>query len=358
MSDSNASTLARRTVLRGVAGSAVAGAALGSAGPVSAQSSGLDEWFSNTDNFDGVVDETGASEVTVSVGSEANGGGFGFGPAAINVDPGTTVVWEWTGNGGSHNVVAEDGSFESEMTGESGHTFSHTFESEGVVTYACVPHKAMGMKGAVVVGDAAGGASGGSSTTESAEAGASEELDGWFDGVSNYDGVVDRTGQPEVTVTVGASGNNGNFAFAPPAVRVSPGATVVWEWSGEGGSHNVAADDGSFESEMVGESGHTFSQTFEEAGTYKYVCTPHEAMGMKGAVVVDGSAAAVSGTGGDGGGITEEDFWPLSVAGSAVLAIVSPILFGVTAWIAGTGDEPAVEHRVGAERDTDGRVRT
>ncbi|RDI70076.1 halocyanin domain-containing protein [Halopelagius longus] len=353
MSDSNAS-VTRRTVLRGVAGSAVAGAALGAAGPVSAQSSGLDSWFSNTSNYDGVVDETGNSEVTVTVGAEANGGGYGFGPAAIRVDPGTTVVWEWSGAGGSHNVVAEDGSFESEMTDEKGHTFEQTFDGEGVVKYACAPHKAMGMKGAVVVGDAAAGSASGASPTESS--GASEELKSWFEGVSNYDGVVDRTGTSEVTVTVGASGNNGNFAFAPPAVRVSPGATVVWEWSGNGGSHNVAAEDGSFESEMTDEKGHTFSQTFEEGGTHKYVCTPHQAMGMKGAVVVDDSAAAVSGSGG-GDGVTEEDFWPLSVAGSVTLAVVSPIIFGVAAWIAGTGDEPNVEWREDAEGD-DGRVRS
>ncbi|WP_435064296.1 halocyanin domain-containing protein [Halobaculum sp. EA56] len=111
----------------------------------------FDGWFDNVDNYDGVVDETGAGEVTVEVGVEANGGNFGFGPAAVRVSAGTTVVWEWTGNGGSHNVVAEDGSFESELVGEAGHTFSHTFEEAGTTKYACTPHKAMGMKGVVVV---------------------------------------------------------------------------------------------------------------------------------------------------------------------------------------------------------------
>ncbi|MFC6823540.1 plastocyanin/azurin family copper-binding protein [Halopelagius fulvigenes] len=129
----------------------------------------------------------------------------------------------------------------------------------------------------------------------------------------------------------------------------------MWEWSGQGGSHNVSAKDGSFGSEMTGEKGHTFERTFEEAGTYKYVCVPHEAMGMKGAVVVDDSVAAVSGSGG-GGEITEEEFWPLSVAGGVTLAVVSPIVFGVAAWIAGTGDEPEVAWREDAEDD--GRVRT
>ncbi|MFB9826103.1 halocyanin domain-containing protein [Halobaculum roseum] len=111
----------------------------------------FDGWFDDVDNYDGVVDETSADEVTVEVGTEANGGYYGFGPAAVRVSTGTTVVWEWTGQGSSHNVAAEDGSFESELVSEEGHTFSHTFDSSGTTKYACTPHKAMGMKGVVVV---------------------------------------------------------------------------------------------------------------------------------------------------------------------------------------------------------------
>jgi len=111
----------------------------------------VEEYLSNTDNYDGVVDETGASEVTVTVGSEANGGNFGFDPAAVRVSTGTTVVWEWTGLGSSHNVIAEDGSFESELVTGEGHTFSRTFEESETVEYYCTPHRVMGMKGVLVV---------------------------------------------------------------------------------------------------------------------------------------------------------------------------------------------------------------
>lgn len=90
---------------------------------------------------------------------KATGGGFERERATVRVDPGTTLVWEWSGEGGSHNVAAEDGSFESEMTGDADHTFEQTFEVSGVTKYACVSHEPTGMKGAVVVGDAgAGGA--------------------------------------------------------------------------------------------------------------------------------------------------------------------------------------------------------
>nr|WP_276239527.1 halocyanin domain-containing protein [Halobaculum sp. DT55] len=114
-------------------------------------SASFDGWFDNVDNYDGVVDETGSGSVTVEVGTEANGGNYGFGPAAVRVSAGTTVTWEWTGEGASHNVVDEGGAFESELVGEGGHTFEHTFEESGTYRYACTPHKAMGMKGVVVV---------------------------------------------------------------------------------------------------------------------------------------------------------------------------------------------------------------
>ncbi|WP_237560357.1 halocyanin domain-containing protein [Halolamina sediminis] len=124
---------------------------------------------------------------------------------------------------------------------------------------------------------------------ESGSSGSSGTADfgGWFDGVGNYDGVVDRTGEDEVTVQVGSQANDGAFGFGPAAISVSSGTTVTWEWTGDGGSHDVQADDGSFASELTDEAGHTFSHTFDNTGTTKYYCMPHKTMGMKGAVVVE-----------------------------------------------------------------------
>lgn len=110
---------------------------------------------------------------------------------------------------------------------------------------------------------------------------------GWLDDTANYDSVADETDASTVDIEVGAEGNNGPYAFAPPAVRIGTGTTITWKWTGEGGSHNVVAQDGTFESEMSAEKGNTFEHTFDSSGTYKYVCVPHEAMGMKGVVVVE-----------------------------------------------------------------------
>ncbi|MFC7142651.1 halocyanin domain-containing protein [Halosimplex aquaticum] len=114
--------------------------------------SAVSEYLSDTSNFDGqLADHTGEDEVTVAVGAEGNGGNFAFEPAAIRIDSGTTVVWEWTGEGQSHNVVHEEGDFESETTAEESFTFEHDFGESGTYRYYCLPHKTMGMKGAVVV---------------------------------------------------------------------------------------------------------------------------------------------------------------------------------------------------------------
>ena len=151
----------RRTVLRAGTGAVVGAAALTNARHVRAQPT-FDGWMEGVENYDGVIDETGKSDVTVEVGTEANGGNFGFGPAAVQVDPGTTVTWEWVA--GSHNVVDDAGNFESELTNEEGFTFTQTFDEEGVVKYFCMPHKSMGMRGVVVVGDADVGGGGGASS--------------------------------------------------------------------------------------------------------------------------------------------------------------------------------------------------
>ena len=169
------SSYSRRTLLR-TAGIAVAGAVAGCGGgnsttddtpsddtaspePASTETPGesndapsVDEFLSQTDNYDSIVDETGSDSVTVDVGVEGNGAYYGFGPAAIRVDTGTTVTWEWTGQGSTHNVVARHGAdFESEQKSKAGATYTQTFDEPGTVLYVCVPHEGIGMKGAVVV---------------------------------------------------------------------------------------------------------------------------------------------------------------------------------------------------------------
>ncbi|MDS0296251.1 halocyanin domain-containing protein [Halogeometricum luteum] len=287
----------RRDVLAGTGALVGAGLVGGPflARPVrAAEETDLTEWFAKTDGADAVVDATGESEVAVEVGSPGNGGDFGFSPPVVRVDPGATVTWEWTGAGGSHNVVAEDGSFESAYHSEAGATFSADAPSSGVVPYACVPHSAMGMRGALVVGDAAVTLPGGAGGESGSDAGAGggdgnaekPSFDGWLDGTDNYDGVADRRGESEVTVEVGAMGNGGEFAFEPAAIRVDPGTTVVWAWTGTAGAYDVVDEELGYASERVRGTGHEFALAFDGDGLSKYECTTYADRGMRGVVIV------------------------------------------------------------------------
>ena len=108
--------------------------------------------------------------------------------------------------------------------------------------------------------------------------------DGYLASANNFEDVADRTDADEVRVEVGAGPQS--LAFGPAAVRVSPGTTVVWEWTGKGGRHNVVEENGSFESPLYVSPGRTFEQTFEESGVVKYLCAPHQEQGMLGVVEV------------------------------------------------------------------------
>lgn len=110
---------------------------------------------------------------------------------------------------------------------------------------------------------------------------------GWLDGVSNYDRTIDLRGHNQVTIKVGAEGNTGSFAFSPAAVAISPDTNVVWEWTGNGGGHDVVSEAALFKSgPLVSDAGRTYEHAFEEPGVFKYYCTPHRNMGMRGVVFV------------------------------------------------------------------------
>lgn len=158
---------------------------------------------------------------------------------------------------------------------------------------------------------------------------------GWLSDTSNYEGTVDFTGQEQVTVTVGA-GENG-VLFDPPAILVDPGTTVVWEWTGAGGSHNVVHEpdgedaEAAFESELMDSEGATFEQSFESAGTFRYFCSPHRVVGMKGVVAVGSTDDELidpggSGGGGGGGPLTSTDLVVLGGAVGLGVALVAAVL--------------------------------
>ncbi|MCW8173712.1 hypothetical protein D8S78_24205 [Natrialba swarupiae] len=144
-----------------------------------------------TNEYD-VADYTGQEEVEIQVGGDD--GENLFDPAAIMVDAGTTVNWEW--ESGNHNIVPTEMPDDCGWDGvedryEPEYDHEWTFQVPGRYGYVCTPHEDDGMAGMIFVMD-------------------------------------DRTGEPETTIDVG--GPDGENIFEPELVTVDSGTTVTWDW--------------------------------------------------------------------------------------------------------------------------------
>jgi plastocyanin len=120
-----------------------------------------------------------------------------------------------------------------------------------------------------------GGGGGGPATTEE-PAGGGDDGGGEDDGGGGEDDGGGAAGGTEVSME--------GIAFVPPELSVGVGDTVTWTNNDTVG-HDVTGD--SFSSGEPGAmaGGDTFEHTFDEAGTFDYVCTVHP--GMEGTVAVE-----------------------------------------------------------------------
>lgn len=90
-----------------------------------------------------------------------------------------------------------------------------------------------------------------------------------------------------------------DFEFTPATITVQQGDTVTWTNEGPT-AHSATASDGSFDTGIFSAGG-SRSHTFNEAGSFAYICTPHP--NMTGTVVVEASSSG--GSGGEGSGSTD-----------------------------------------------------
>ena len=93
------------------------------------------------DNWHG--DGSDPSKETPALGvTEVRLEDFGFAPANIVIDAGTTVTWT-NYDDVDHTVTSDEGDvLDSERFGEDG-TFRHTFDTPGEYYYHCEPHSNM-----------------------------------------------------------------------------------------------------------------------------------------------------------------------------------------------------------------------
>ena len=64
-----------------------------------------------------------------------------FEPSEVEIEQGEAVQWVFEGRSAKHDVVAEDGSFVSELMYEG--TYTHVFETTGEFPYDCSIHPEM-----------------------------------------------------------------------------------------------------------------------------------------------------------------------------------------------------------------------
>src|SRR5512141_2644162 len=64
-----------------------------------------------------------------------------------------------------------------------------------------------------------------------------------------------------------------NYNFSPSSITVKTGTTVTWT-NNDGVTHSITADDGSFDTGLIG-AGKSESITFAKAGTFTYHCKVH-----------------------------------------------------------------------------------
>lgn len=95
----------------------------------------------------------------------------------------------------------------------------------------------------------------------------------------------------EVTIKEVTDANSGKVYFSPDKLTIQPGDTVTFE-NAQDDSHEVMfinvpkAVDEMIMSPMHEKKGDKFSYTFTVPGTYQFHCHPHEALGMKGTLIV------------------------------------------------------------------------
>jgi plastocyanin len=202
---------------------------------------------------------------------------WGFRPADLVVDVGTTVMWRNTGEM-AHTVTANDGSFDSGNVAPGG-TWSHRFDRPGVILYYCTPHPWM----KAVVRVAQPGLAPPAAPVEARVAPVTS--------VATVPQPQRQAGQPQrptVRVVEPDPATPRGWGFAPAVIEAQTGDTVAWRNTGRM-AHTITADSGAFDSGMVAP-GATWERHFTTPGTYAYHCAPHP--WMRGVVKVTGTPVA------------------------------------------------------------------
>jgi len=88
----------------------------------------------------------------------------------------------------------------------------------------------------------------------------------------------------DVIVTVDST----NLRFNPSEITIQEGQAIRFVWGGQALPHNAVADDGVFDSgEPARDVDYRIVFEVGTAGSYRFVCEPHESVGMVGQLIVE-----------------------------------------------------------------------
>lgn len=109
-------------------------------------------WLKDANGYNGeVVDKTDQTQVTITVGAQADSGAIAFEPALVKISRGSLVQFKWTGNGGEHSVTGSNTTWGSDLYSKEGVNFTIAAPQPPYSLYYCETHKSQGMKGAILI---------------------------------------------------------------------------------------------------------------------------------------------------------------------------------------------------------------
>jgi LPXTG-motif cell wall-anchored protein len=173
----------------------------------------------------------------------------------------------------------------------------------------------------------------------------------------------ERKQKPSAKAAGSGSVTIADFQFTPAQITVNQGDTVTWTNNGPT-AHSATAPDGSFDTGIF-PAGQSRTHTFNDAGTFSYICTPHP--NMHGTIVVQASQSGgdtpdsdtgSSGGSGTSGGVSsgaeaaQSDGGPSlpSTGGDAGALLVLGalmLLLGVAVHRRARAEEPRAAGRIG-----------
>jgi len=89
-----------------------------------------------------------------------------------------------------------------------------------------------------------------------------------------------------VTANLNDGGGRGPFEFAPADYNFSVGETVNFTFVAESQFHTFTVSDLGMDVAVDGGATVNFSHTFDTAGEFVLICTPHLSLGMEGLITV------------------------------------------------------------------------